>query len=70
MNNLPRIPDVKDPVLSRYLRDLSVAVSDSMRGKMDKASAVDSVLLVSPSKKIYRVSVDDDGYVITELVQE
>ena len=66
---LPKIPNSFEPEQFGYLRDFSYAVDASLRTKASRDYATDQILLVSPNKKIYALSVDDTGNITTTLVQ-
>lgn len=67
---LPLIPSTLDAVLGRYLRDLTVTLGSNISRKVDRDTPTDQLLLVSPSKKIYSVTVSDAGAISATLVQE
>ena len=53
-----------------YLRDLSTSLIRFFGQCVTRNTPVDQLLLTSPSKKIYKVTVADDGTLSTTLVQE
>ena len=65
----PNLPANKDSVVG-YLRTLSMALDRSFTAAMGKDESHEKLLLVSPSKKIFSVTVDDSGVLTTTLVQE
>lgn len=67
---IPRIPTSFNNDQQVYLRDLSLAIERELNGKVGRATPTDQVLLASPSKKIYAVTVDDAGDLQLVLVQE
>lgn len=64
------IPTSLDRDVQVYLRNLTQAVNRELSDKIGRVTATDQVLLASPSKKIFSVTVDDDGNVAATLVQE
>lgn len=67
---MPRIPASFENDQQAYLRDLSVAVNTGVSGKLDRSTPTDQVLLMSPSKRVFAVTVDDAGTLSATLVQE
>lgn len=53
----------------RYMRDLIQTLESELDARIAKLVATDQVLLISPGKKIYAVSIDDTGVVTSTLVQ-
>lgn len=68
MIKLPPLPVLKDPAVTAYLRDLSLALQSEFDKRVPSNQGVNEALLVSPSKKIYSVRVDDAGVLSTTLV--
>ncbi|MET0643130.1 MAG: hypothetical protein ABWZ17_02055 [Candidatus Binatia bacterium] len=64
-----KVPEMKDEELRRFLVDLLKLIDDREAEHMSRIQANDSVLLLSPNRKTYKVSVDDAGVVTTTLVQ-
>ncbi len=70
MSTPPRIPTTLDKVAQDYLKQLTVHFQKAGKNKVDPRTAVDSVMLQSPSGNVYKLSVEDDGTLSTELVYE
>jgi len=68
--SMPPIPSVGNTALETYLRALTNELDRRLRDKISQAAGVDSILLVSPSRKVYSVRVADDGTLSTTLVSE
>lgn len=66
----PPVPTSFTPEQQQYMRDKSVAMGKYLRERITRNTPVDQVLLVSPSKKIYAVTVSDAGTLSATLVQE
>lgn len=69
MTKLPSIPlsFARDQI--GYLRNLSTIVDKAISERIGRNVPTDQVLLVSPEKKVYALSVADDGTITTTLVQ-
>lgn len=68
--NLPPIPGSFTQAQQLWLRDLTVAVDKEVKARIPQNAPVNQVLLASPSKKVFAVSVDDAGVISAVLVQE
>lgn len=66
----PLIPVTFSVDQQRFLRDFMQSMEKEFSERAGRNTPVDQVLLTSPSKKIYAVTVDDDGVLSTTLVQE
>lgn len=66
--SMPPIPSVGNIALETYLRALTNELDRRLRDKISQAAGVDSILLVSPGRKVYSVQVADDGTLSTTLV--
>lgn len=64
------IPTSFTPDQRKYLLDLSTEMGKEIADCIGKNESVAQVLLVSPSKKVYSLSVSDAGVVSATLVQE
>lgn len=64
------VPFFKDvPGLTRFLTDWARSVEGEHETLMSRVSANHSLLLRSPAGKIYEVTVDDAGVLVSTLVQ-
>lgn len=63
-----KIPQFKEPGLSEFITRLIEDRDRTTREKLDKVRANTSVLLYSPSKKVYEVTVSDAGALVVTLV--
>lgn len=66
----PNIPPSLDLQLQRYLRDLSNMLQDELNARVPNTQEVAELILVSPSRKVYSVGVDDNGDLTVTLVRE
>ncbi len=66
----PNIPSGFTGVQHNYIRNLTVFLTRAFQDKAGRDTPLDQVLLSSPSKKIYAVTVDDAGVISATLVQE
>lgn len=64
-----RIPNFKEPGLSKFLSDLQSELKREHTNSVSKVTANHSVLLQSPSDKIYEVTVNDSGVLVVTHVQ-
>lgn len=64
------IPVTFTPDQRKYLLDQFGEVGKEITDCVGKREAIAEILLVSPSKKVYSLSVADDGSIVTTLVQE
>jgi hypothetical protein len=58
-----RIPNFKDPEVTKFMIEYMRDQEREARGKMDSNTANRAVLLYSPSKKVYEIKVDDAGVI-------
>jgi len=65
--DLPNIPKIQ-PELADYLRRFATWANKQMQYKIPNDEAQDHFLLLSPSKKVYKISVNDSGVVTSTLV--
>lgn len=66
----PNIPtDVKGS-MQRYLRDLSSLLDNEFKRRVPNTEGTSEFILVSPSRKVYSVRVDDLGNLSATLVKE
>jgi hypothetical protein len=63
-----RIPTFEDKELNRFFVDWQREIEQIKKDKMNSGAANRSVLLYSPSKKVYEIKVDDSGVLSTTLV--
>jgi hypothetical protein len=63
-----KIPNFKEPQLTRFLTDMSKEVQTFRIDTMSKTEANHSLLLLSPSRKVYEIKVDDAGVLSATLV--
>lgn len=67
---LPVIPPSVEGTVRGYLRSLSMALERTLISTMGKDETHEKVLLMSPGKKIFAITVDDSGVITATLVQE
>lgn len=63
------VPKFKEPELTRFLEDLLKEVTVRDKDKLYASTANHSVLLLSPGKKTYEITVSDAGALSVTLVQ-
>lgn len=64
----PPIPKFDNPLLEKYLRDLTVAVREQIETRVHRLTAENSLLFITPNGSVYEVSVSDAGaWVITQV---
>jgi hypothetical protein len=63
-----KVPQFKEPGLTDFLTKSQTESSRVQNGFMTKATANNSVLLYSPSMKVYEVKVSDAGVLSATLV--
>jgi hypothetical protein len=63
-----RVPNFKDQELTRFLTNWSKEIDDQSKEFLNKTTANHSVLLQSPSDKIYEITVNDAGALVVTLV--
>lgn len=63
-----RVPKFEDPEVYKFMLQVDQEMRRIDRDSLSQAKANRSVLLYSPSKKVYELKVDDSGVVITTLV--
>lgn len=64
----PRItkaPNFEDPTLTRHFDRVVADISRELQSRVTKTEAAESILLISPSGKVYKITVDDAGSLIT-----
>ena len=64
-SRLPASPQFKEAGLTDHLNRLSVSLQREFTERPTKTTPVSSVLLMSPSGKVYTVTVDDTGALVT-----
>ena len=63
-----RIPSFKDPELNKFMIEYMRDQEREARTKMDANTANRALLLYSPSKKVYEVTVNDSGVLVVTKV--
>src|SRR5262245_56209710 len=63
-----KVPDFKEPGLSKYLTDLAKEREELLKGFLTKGTTNHSVLLQSPGGNVYEVTINDDGSITSELI--
>ena len=64
-----KVPELDNKELKQFLTDLLKLADDREASFLSRIQANDSILVLSPSKKTYKIHVDDAGAVIATLVQ-
>ena len=65
-----RVPDIRGlPEITTFLTEWARDIEGLDKDTLKKNTANYSVLLYSPSKKVYEIKVDDAGVVSATLVQ-
>lgn len=64
-----RVPEFKEPGLSKFLLEVDRELQKIRKDSIVNTGANKSVLLFSPSLKVYEVTVTDAGVIIATLVQ-
>jgi hypothetical protein len=62
------VPKFEEPGLTRFLEDMAKEVQLFRTETMNTVRANHSLLLMSPSKKVYEIKVDDAGVLSATLV--
>ena len=65
---LQKVPTFVEAGLTDFLAKLIEERNRLLARKLDKVSANDSLLLISPGNKVFAVKVDDVGVLYTVLV--
>lgn len=65
-----KVPVFKEPGLTRFLTDMSKEVQLFRIETMSRTQANNSLLLISPSNKIFEVKVDDAGVLTATKIME
>lgn len=55
------VPKFEDPELTRFLEELLKEVTQRDKDRLSSSTANHSLLLISPSKKVFEVTVSDTG---------
>jgi len=63
-----RVPKFDDPALHKFMLEVDAEMRRMEKESLSLTRANRSVLLYSPSKKVYELKVDDSGVVSTTLV--
>jgi len=63
-----RIPNFEDPDVTKFMNEFLRDRERTDRGKMDSNTANRALLLYSPSKKVYEVTVNDSGVLVVTKV--
>jgi len=56
-----KIPNFKDIEITKFLTDWDKEITRNHRESLSKVTANYSLLLMSPNKRVYEITVDDDG---------
>ena len=62
------LPDIKDEVVREHFENLNVAIVRELTRRWQIDVSYNSLLLVSPGGKSYKVTVADDGTLTTTLM--
>ena len=65
---MAKVPTFVDPGLTDYLSRMLVERDRLLAGKLSATTANKSILLYSPSEKVYEVTVSDAGALVVTLV--
>ncbi len=63
-----RVPNFKDIDVTKFLTDWDKEIARNKREALSNVSANHSLLLLSPNKRVYEITVDDDGILIATQV--
>ena len=63
-----KVPNFADPEVTKFLIELMKDLETNNRGVLQAEKGNRSLLLFSPSKKVYEVTVDDLGVLSTTYV--
>jgi len=63
-----RIPNFKDPDVTKFLVEWDLELQRMRKDQLSAIGGNRSLLLYSPSKKVYEVTVDDSGVLTTTKV--
>jgi len=64
-----RVPNFQDPDVTKFLIEMDRDLERDKRNYLSTTTANHSVLLLSPSKKTYEITVNDAGVLVATLVQ-
>lgn len=64
------IPSSFTPEQRQFVNSLVLELNREFQNRTPKNEASDKLLLLSPSRKVYALSVSDAGAVVAELVSE
>jgi hypothetical protein len=59
-----RVPQFKDPEMTKFVTELLREIDRSDKDNLSSVTANHSVLLISPSKKVFEVTVTDAGALV------
>lgn len=65
-----KVPVFRDPAVTDFLTRYIESKDREYKMVMSRVSANDSLLLFSPSRKVYEVRVDDAGVISATLVAD
>jgi len=65
-----RIPKFEDSEVTKFMVEFLRDQERTNRGKLNAETANRSVLLYSPSKKVYEVTVNDSGVLVATKVSD
>ena len=63
-----RVPNFKDIEITKFLTDWDKEIARNNRESLSKVTANHSLLLMSPNKRVYEITVDDEGVLIATQV--
>ena len=63
-----RIPNFKDPEITKFLVEWDLELQRMRKDQLSAIGGNRSLLLYSPGKKVYEVTVDDSGVLTTTKV--
>jgi hypothetical protein len=67
---MARIPEFKEPGLTRFLIDMNDRSEEDRANKLSKITANHSLLLQSPSGKVYEITISDAGALVYTLISD
>lgn len=63
---LSKAPEFEDRAVTAHFNKLAVDLTRELQARPSVTEARDNVMLMSPSGKVFKVTVDDAGALITE----
>jgi hypothetical protein len=64
-----KVPNFKEPEVTKFLEQWQLELERKMANLLNSNSANQSVLLYSPSKKVFEIKVSDTGVITATKVQ-